>query len=147
MFDGVPGLDADPVRLQGAGETNTPFVIEQLPFADYRDTTHANQSEFDVYDCDEADESGPEFVYQLELTESLPLRIMVMDRDEVDVDIHLLDQDFGCLSRGHRQIDTRVGPGTFYITADTWVDNTGVQRKGSYQLIVLECAEGDTACQ
>ena len=147
LVDGVSGLDKDPLRLQGAGLNEDPFVIEQLPFADFRDTNDATQSEFDVYDCDDADESGPEFVYELELTESLPLRIMVMDRDEVDVDIHLLDENFDCLERGHRQIDTRVGPGTFYITADTWVDNGGVQRKGAYQLIVVECASGDTSCQ
>jgi len=147
LADGEEGLDEDVVRLQGSGLTEDPFEIHSLPFSDHRDTRNATQQDFDVYDCDDADESGPEFVYRLEVNEPTPLRIMVMDRDDVDIDIHLLDAEMDCIERGHRQIDTLMPAGTYFITADTWVDGEGGEHSGPYQLIVLECSEGDTACQ
>jgi hypothetical protein len=147
LVDGSPELDATVVRLAGAGHTEDPFAIETLPFADHRSTLDATQRQWDKYDCDDADESGPEFVYALELESDTALRIMVMDRDDVDIDIHLLDVDFNCMARGHRQIDVPLTAGSYYITADTWVDGDGVERSGAYQLIVLECDAGELDCQ
>lgn len=147
LVDGAEGLDPEVTRLQGAGVLEDPFVIDSLPFADHRDTRNATQQLWDAYDCDDADESGPEFVYRLEVKEDTPLRLMVMDRDDVDIDIHLLDSEARCLERGHRQIDTRVTAGSYYVVLDTWVGGDGVARSGPYQLIALECSEGETSCQ
>ena len=147
LVDREPGLDETVVRLQGSGGTEDPFIIESLPFTDYRDTQRASQREFEAYECDDADESGPEFVYQLVLDRETALRIMVMDRDSVDIDIHLLDEDLSCIERAHQQMDRFVPAGTYYITADSWVNGEGVEQSGPYQLLVVECDVEDVSCQ
>ena len=147
LVDDAQGLDDQVTRLRGRGVNDDPFLISKLPFADFRNTLDAVQSVFDVYTCDDADESGPEFVYQLTLEEETPLRVMVMDRNSTDIDIHILDSEMSCLARGHRTIEMTLEPGDYFISADTWVDDQGVEQAGAYQLIVVECAEGDVACQ
>ena len=72
---------------------------------------------------------------------------MVMDRDDVDIDVHLLDAEQRCLARGHRMIETTVPAGTYTVVLDTWVDGSDVERSGPFQWIAVACDEDDAACQ
>jgi hypothetical protein len=87
--DGGP-LDDSAPRLEGQGTAADPFVVTGNPFVDVRDSAQSGSSDLDTYDCSGADESGPEYVYRLTVTEAVRLRAVVLDRGDVDVDIHLL---------------------------------------------------------
>jgi hypothetical protein len=89
-----------------------------------------------------ADESGPEQIYRLELTEPTPIRALVLDRAGVDVDIHLLDDsgsEAGCLARDDFMIERTLPAGVYYFALDTYVDGQGVELSGDYTFVLLAC--------
>ena len=89
VFDSETAPD-EAVELGGQGTITAPFVITDTVFADVRSTLQATNHGLDVYDCSAANESGPEFVYRLEVQETKRLRAVVLTRGDVDVDLHLL---------------------------------------------------------
>ena len=144
-----PAPDQGGRFLEGTGTPADPIRIDALPFSDWRDTTTSTSREFDTYSCGSGqDESGPEFVYRLELQSSKRLRMMVLDVGNVDIDIHLLDsssQASGCLARNNTIIQGTLGPGTFHIVADTFVSNAQ-EHTGPFLLVILACPDDDTLC-
>ena len=150
LVDGEEALDEPEDVLLGEGSHEAPFQIASLPFADSRDTREGERL-VDAYPgcASDADESGPEWVYRLDLAETTRLRALVMDRGETDIDLHLL-RDSGdgqaCVERGHRMIETTVEAGAYFLVADTWVDAEGVERSGTYQLVVVTCEPEDPDC-
>lgn len=151
----APSLEPEPVAtLAGAGTLDEPFAIASLPFVDARDTSESSSFELDVYaGCSSgADESGPEFVYLLELTEPRAIRAVVLDRAGVDVDIQLLADDpelgFGehsCLERDDTLIQTTLPAGRYAIVVDTYVAG-GVEQVGPYTFVLHECRVDDPDC-
>jgi GDSL-like Lipase/Acylhydrolase family len=141
-------LDDDAPRLEGEGTIATPFVALGNPFVDVRDTNDAISDGLDTYGCSTADESGPEFVYRLSVTESVRLRAVVLDRGDVDIDIHLLGDtvsEASCLTRGDTIVEQDLSPGTYHLVLDTYVSG-GQALGGEYLLAVMLCSPGDPAC-
>lgn len=151
VFEGEAAPETDVWVIEGSGTTGEPYVIDELPFSDWRDTTTSSSDVFDSYpSCSSgADESGPEVVYQLNLSAAVRLRAMVLDVGDVDIDIHLLEDLGGgesCLARNDTLVQGTLGPGTFYLVADTYVSSVGEPYVGEFLLVVTTCEDDDDAC-
>ena len=149
LFTEEAALDAPGSPTLGAGTTASPFIIDALPFAHFRDTAASPQSAMDRYACDDADESGPEYIYRYETDREVRLRAFVLDREEVDIDVHLLDETGtteGCLERGHHQVEGTVGPGVYHFALDSWVDGADRAQSGAYLFLLVECDPDHSAC-
>jgi hypothetical protein len=145
-----PFLDEEGDFLDGDGSPGSPFQIRRLPFAHLADTSTSRHRNLDEYTgCDASqDESGPEYLYQLNLGQPANLRFVVMDRGSVDIDLHLLSEGTGegdCLDRAHQLIEGSYAPGTYYLSLDSFV-SAGGEAAGEYLVVVLECEPGDEAC-
>lgn len=149
LVDDAAALDDAAPGFEGDGTLEDPVRIDALPFAHAADTTRAGLEDIDAYpSCDDADESGPEVRYRLELSEPTPLRMLVLDHPEVDVDVHLLEaggDGDGCLARADRRIEGSLPAGTWDIVVDTW-SSDGAPYAGEYLLVVVRCQPGDEAC-
>lgn len=149
LVDDAEYLDEDAPRFTGDGTAEDPLRIDAFPFAHTGDTSRATTQAIDAYPpCDDADESGPEVRYRVELEEPTALRVLVLDRPEVDVDVHILEAGGDgdtCLARGDRRIEGELPAGTWDIVVDTWSAG-GDTFEGEYLLVVLPCQPGDEAC-
>lgn len=144
-------LDNGAPTLAGAGTVASPYLITGSPFVDVRNTTQSTSKSLGVYDgCGSAaDETGPEVVYRLEVNSPVRIRGVVLDRGNVDIDIHLLDATAttaGCLARNDALLEADLAPGVYHVVLDTYVDN-GTALGGEYVFALLTCAPGDSACQ
>lgn len=132
--------DAPGPALVGDGSPAAPFVIDTLPFLHVANTAFSEHRNLDVYSGCAAsqDESGPEYLYRLELATARDLWIRVLDRGDVDVDVHLLSapSEAGCLERAHRELEVSLAAGTYYLSLDTFVGAR--EQAGEYLLIVAE---------
>lgn len=136
--------------LVGAGSQAEPFIIDSLPFSHLSDTSESPNSNIAFYPGCNApqDESGPEYLYRLDLDGPTRLRMMVFDQGSVDVDLHLLDETAtgeGCVERAHQIIQGTFGPGTWHVSLDTFVSQ-GDPKPGEYLFVVLECHPDDPDC-
>ncbi|MDH5491815.1 MAG: hypothetical protein OEY14_07670, partial [Myxococcales bacterium] len=94
-------------------------------------------SRWDAYGCAPGtDEGGPEWIYLVEVLEIGVLGVSVLDDAGVDIDVHILDaaDPEACLDRHDQAARALVGPGRYYIVADSWVDAGGVVMAGAYSL-------------
>jgi hypothetical protein len=144
-------LDDDAPTLAGQGTIASPFLVVGDPFVDVRDTSGSPSRALDVYDgCgSSADESGPEVVYRLEITSPVRIRAIVLDRRDVDIDVHLLDASAttaGCLARDDALLEADLTPGTYHIVLDSYVAS-GTEKSGEYAFVLMTCPPGDPACQ
>jgi hypothetical protein len=149
----LDGLEAQETAhtLRGSGSPESPFLIPSLPFSDIRSTATSPYSFLHEYvGCDATqDESGPEYVYRLDLNTPTHLRALVFDRGEVDIDLHLLDftgSEEGCLERDHKIIETFLAPGRYHFSLDTFVSGGGISLSGEYLFVLLACEQGDPGC-
>jgi hypothetical protein len=143
VVDGVEELDPPKLQLAGAGLPRDPYVIPGLPFGDRRDTSVDGVALIDSYTgCGaDQDESGSEIYYRLDLEVSETVRALVVDRGDVDIDLHLVDTSAsgeGCIARADRSLTVELGPGTYFFVLDTFVSG-GVEAAGEF-LFVLERA-------
>ncbi len=139
--DGRPAPDATAPVVEGKGDLADPFVIESLPFTDFRDTSTGGFSRIDKYSgcAPNTDESGPEFLYKLELAQPTDLRAFVISLDGCDVDVHLLGaaaDAASCIARNDKVVTQSLQAGTYYLSLDTYV-SSGVPKPGAYLLVVL----------
>ena len=132
--------------LEGDGSPEAPFRAS-TSFSHLADTRESPHDDIDVYDCDDADESGPEWWYELTLDETTAIRAMVFDRGEVDIDLHLLDADGDCLERAHQVIETTLAAGTYRFSLDTWVNSSGSEKGGEYLFLLTTCEPDDGDCR
>jgi len=150
VLDGVEALEVA-TTMQGDGSPSSPFVIPSLPFSDIRSTDNSPYSLLDEYvGCDATqDESGPEYLYQLDLEGPTHLRALVFDRGDVDIDLHLLDEsasEEGCIERDHKIIEMTLAPGRYHFSLDTYVSGNGSALSGEYLFVLLACEPGDPEC-
>jgi hypothetical protein len=152
LDDGDDGLEPPLPPRAGDGSPADPIVIDTLPFADSRDTDLRGRASVDVWSgCSDSDESGPEIWYELHLAEARSLRIFVLDREGVDVDVHLLsgrggaDPRTDCLDRADRMIQAALPAGDYVVVVDSWA-NAGEPLAGPYLLVVTACDDDDPTC-
>jgi hypothetical protein len=132
--------------VEGAATDDDPWRIDALSFTHTADSRNGARQRDGYPGCDAGqDESGPEQVFRLALAAETALRIVVLDREAVDVDVHLLDGET-CLERDDLVIDRLLPPGDYTIVVDTFV-SAGVEASGAYTLVVLACEPGDDACE
>ena len=140
VVEGEGAPDPAGPALEGDGSPTAPWVIDRLPFAHVANTLFSDHRELDLYDgcMADQDESGPEYLYRLELERATSLRIFVFDRGDVDIDLHVLDAptEAGCVQRAHRQLDADLGVGTWYLALDTFVGSR--EQAGEYVLAIME---------
>ncbi len=152
-MDGGPGSGAEP---SDSGATITPPVstppctlglgcnpipVDSFPFQDARSTADAPGSEVDSYSCaPDTDESGPEWFYEITVTEPgiLSVRVDDLSGDAIDVDVHILAtiDPQTCLSRDNESTGWMVDAGSYIATVDTWVNAEGEALVGDYDLTV-----------
>ncbi|MEZ4372360.1 MAG: SGNH/GDSL hydrolase family protein [Polyangiaceae bacterium] len=149
VVDGALAEDIAPDGYVGSGSASDPIQIDRLPFTHAGNTSQGART-IDTYPGCAAnqDESGPEVFYRLELSERTSLRLLLLDRDGVDVDLHLLAASDGasCLARNDRALQLTLEPGSYLITADTFVAS-GSEQAGDYLFVALRCEAGDADCQ
>lgn len=126
---------------QGQGSAQDPIIVEGFPFVDVRDTTRQGERRIDSYPGCAAsqDESGPELIYRLTLTQQTTLRALVFDRGDVDIDLHLLGATVdgaSCVQRNDRELSVTLAAGTHHLALDTFV-SSGVEKGGEYLLVLL----------
>jgi hypothetical protein len=100
--------------------------------------------------CDRGqDESGPEVYYRLTLDRRTPLRIMVLDRGQTDIDLHLLGarpDAASCVQRDDRIIELTLDAGTHTLVLDSYTAQ-GQARSGPYLLAITACDPSDADCR
>jgi hypothetical protein len=127
--------------LAGDGTTGDPFTIDGLPFIHASDTAAAAQRDFDVYDgcASDADESGPELIYRLDLEAATAIHLAVVDSGDGDVDLHLLRGEPNtaqCVERNDKEIRRTLEPGTWFLIVDSYVAG-GAEKGGPYLLAAV----------
>ncbi len=137
VVDGAAAPDPAGPVLPGAGTLDKPFQIPGLPFVDMRSTADSFSDAIDMYagTCVGADESGPEFIYELTINQPTTIRAFVFDRGDVDVDVHLLTQLDAktCVKRDDKLLQGPLQPGKYYLAIDT----VGTATAGEFALAVL----------
>ena len=110
------------------GDWGDPIMISSLPYL-HRSSTSTRSSTIDRYSCSPStSESGPEVVYQLQLSEGGILSAEVIgDNGVVDIDIHLLSamsssngQATACMARNNRVVEQSLSAGTYYLVVDSY---------------------------
>jgi hypothetical protein len=145
VVDGAPGPDTSPLPpIAGSGTEASPFEIDGLPFTHTYDTSAGERMRASYPDCGTQNESGPEIVYRLALPSARKVRVVALDRDGVDVDVHVL-VDGACAERGDRVVDRTMPAGELRIVVDTFVGSGGEQ-PGAYTLVVQPCETDDPDC-
>ena len=128
-------------RIAGDGSEAAPFVVPELPFTHLGNTLFSDHRNLDEYTgCAAAqDESGPELLYRLELSAPTRVLVLVFDRGNTDVDIHLLSDpsEAGCVGRAHREFEADLLAGTHFFSVDTFVSSDGTERAGEYLFAIL----------
>lgn len=139
--------DADPPDppappRAGTGTPADPFLIDSLPFTHLADTRESLSDVIDAYPACNApqNESGPEYVYRLDLRRPATVRAMVFDRGAVDIDIHLLGEPdpATCLDRDHNAIEASLDAGTWYFVLDTFTGADGEPDAGEFLFVLVE---------
>ena len=126
---------------QGAGTLASPFLIPSLPYVDLRDTSKTGANRISTYTgcASTADESGPEQLYKLTVTQATPVKIQAFALNGADIDVHLMSDPAtgaGCVLRNDRQLVTTLQPGTWWLSLDTWVA-AGTPKPGEYLLSIV----------
>lgn len=142
VVEQVAELDAPGQRLAGVGSMADPIEIPSLPFVDLRSTADSPSDIIDNYlgACDGMkDESGPERFYRLVVAAPVDVRVMVFDREAVDVDVHVLSDLAAekCLKRNDREITGPLPPGTYYIAVDSYAGDVPGGAAGEYAIVVM----------
>lgn len=131
--------------IAGEGTDAAPFVVDTLPFTHSATTTGGEGLRHAYPGCDQGqDESGPERVYALHLDAPTALRVVALDRDGVDVDVHVLTAD-ACVERDDLMIARTLPAGDHLVVIDSFVSSAGAQA-GAYTLVIQPCEPGDPGC-
>ncbi|MCB9598380.1 MAG: SGNH/GDSL hydrolase family protein [Sandaracinaceae bacterium] len=135
VIEGEAAPDAPAPPPRGAGSRDHPIAIDALPFAHSSDTSRSPHRALHTYACGDQDESGPEVVYRVTLTEPTEIAALVAHDHRVDVDLHLL-RDGECVARDDDYLALALEPGTYDFAVDTFVSASGDERSGEYLFVV-----------
>ena len=68
----------------------------------------------------------------------------MVDRDDVDVDVHIVAgviDGSECRGRGHQEATATVGPGTVYVIVDSFVDDDAVAHPGEFLVVIQQASQ------
>ena len=129
--EGRPAPDQTAPRIRGTGLPGDEIVITSLPFVDVRDTRTDGVARINSYPgcASTANESGPEVLYKLELTQPTNVRVFVVSTGTSDIDVHLMsDTNSGqsCVVRNDKFFVRQLAAGTHYLSLDTYQSSSSV---------------------
>ena len=119
------------------GGCSTGTCVDSFPFNTSGSTSTSPLDAWSSYSCaPSTNESGPEVVYEVQISEAGWLQVGVSDGYGVDVDVHILSalSPSDCVARGNHETGANVTPGTWYVVVDTWVSSSGTVYDGAYDL-------------
>ncbi|MBV6492845.1 MAG: hypothetical protein LDLANPLL_00850 [Turneriella sp.] len=126
-------------------EINTADItinIGALPYT-YTDNTHSTATggtrSINYYPGYSQNESGPEYIYTFTVPAGKKYKVEASLSGMpvgVDIDIHLLSSlsPLTVLGRNDTALTQILDAGTYYLAADTYVNASGVEKKGAYTL-------------
>jgi lysophospholipase L1-like esterase len=141
VLGGEPALDGDAsvTRLRGAGTAADPFVIDALPFAHAIDTRTEGEAAVARWPgCSDADESGREVRFLLQLDAPATITAVVASGTGADLDVHVVpagSEGAACAARDNREVTIALGAGAWEIVADTFASG-GTPRGGPAIVVV-----------
>ena len=147
VWDMLEAHFAAPAPL-GDGSRDNPIRIASFPYSDARNTATGGFRYFNYYSCrTDLAEYGREFVYQIDVCQPGSLTATVPDDPAIDPDLHLLSalREDACLTRAHLTFTQALTPGRYYLTVDTYIDNS-VELEGAYTLDVTYAPSGGSPC-
>ena len=119
-----PGALRVPLNCDAALDT----VTVALGLVDtLRSDTTGGPTQVPAYPCAPWDETGPEAVVRLEVTEELVVRATLSDLGEVDLDLFLLDacNSDACVAAANLELAARLLPGTYFLVVDGYQGAAG----------------------
>ncbi len=134
-YNQIQGTSAD-IPL---GSPDNPIKIESFPYTDSRDTSQSQSNVLDACGlAPHTDQSGPEYIYEVNFTQPGILTVSVSDDIGVDIDVHLYASmnSNDCLARHDTHFSVPVDCSTYYVVADTYVGSSGTVFAGPYVLNV-----------
>jgi len=126
------------------GTLANPIAITAFPFVDSRDTRTAPSNLLDGCGASPATpETGPEYIYQVEVTQPGTITVAVADDASVDIDVHLMTSSntSDCIARNDTSFSQTVDCGTYYVVADTF---GSAANAGNYDLTVTFSPSGSS---
>jgi MYXO-CTERM domain-containing protein len=141
-YDSITGTSA----VTPVGTLNEPIEVSSFPYTDSRSTSTSLSDLLDG--CGEqpgTSESGPEVIYQVEVTEPGTLTVAVSDDASADIDVHLYESwnTDTCVARNDSNFSHQVDCGTYYVVADTYGSDANA---GNYDLTINFTAAGGQSC-
>lgn len=142
--DGYQPIRFDDIEAgTSTGTSSSPRVISAFPYTDYGWTPGSASDVFDVYNCSDANESGPEMLYRF--TTDVPgiVTAVVSDESGVDIDVYVLTapSEDACLGRDDTEVSVSVDAGEVWLALDTYVGSQ--EYSGPYVLSVDFVATGE----
>lgn len=135
-------LNVQMTEVNGADVT---IGIGALPYT-YTDNTRNTATagapdSINYYPGYSQNESGPEYVYAFTVPAGKKYKVTATLSGMltgVDIDIHLLSalSPLTVLARNDTTLTQSLEAGTYYLVADTYVNSSGVEKKGAYTLTV-----------
>ncbi|MFO1470996.1 MAG: glycoside hydrolase family 18 protein [Turneriella sp.] len=133
------------VQLTEIANSDITINIGTLPYT-YTDNTHNTSTagapdSINYYPGYAQNESGPEYVYTFTVPANKKYKVTATHSGMitgVDIDIHLLSSlsPLTVLARNDTTLTQSLEAGTYYLVADTYVNSSGVEKKGAYTLTV-----------
>ncbi len=142
-YKNITGTSASAV----AGSLADPIVVSSFPYEDSRSTVGSKNDMIDGCAAKaSADESGPEYVYQLKFDTPGTLTVSVADDAGVDIDVELMASAStnDCVSRDDSTLSYAVDCGTYYVVADTFGASAGNYTISmSFDASAASCGSGE----
>ncbi len=133
------------VQLTEIASSDITINIGAMPYT-YTDNTHNTTTagapdSINYYPGYSQNESGPEYVYTFTVPAGKKYKVTATLSGMaagVDIDIHLLSSlsPLTVLARNDTTLTQSLEAGTYYLVADTYVNSSGVEKKGAYTLTV-----------
>ncbi len=125
------------------GTPTNPIVVSSFPYSDSRNTTASSSDVLDGCGAKpDTKESGPEYIYQVKITQPGTLTATVQDDVGVDIDVHLYTSQStnDCVARDDSTISHPVDCGSYFVVADTYKGSK--EYPGAYSLTMTFTPSG-----
>ncbi len=125
------------------GTLTNPIVVSKFPYSDSRNTSASSSDVLDGCGAKpDVKESGPEYIYQVKITQPGTLTVAVQDDVGVDIDVHLYSSQStnDCVARDDASFSHPVDCGSYFVVADTFTGSK--EYPGAYSLTMAFTPSG-----